>query len=59
LVYLCENRGYVHGGIDAGGILGRACDDEVVAEEVVSAILIVDDTLCAGDFLGGGEIRDA
>jgi hypothetical protein len=34
-------------------------DDEVIAEKVVSARVIVYDALIAGEFLGVGEVRNA
>jgi hypothetical protein len=56
LVDFCEDGGGAHAAVYARGVLGRACDDEVVAEEVVVPCLRVDDALLYGELLGRGDV---
>jgi hypothetical protein len=59
LVDLCEDGGGAHAAVYACGVLGRAGDDEVVAEEVVVPCLRGDDALLGGELFGRGDVGDA
>ena len=59
LVYLGEDGRDAHAAVDTRGVLRRAGDDEVVAEEIVVPCLRGDDALLGGELFGRGDVGDA
>jgi hypothetical protein len=51
LIDLCKYVQNIHGGVDASRILRWSSNNEMVTEEIVSASLVINDALIAGNLL--------